>query len=484
MKIAKYFLTLGILVLLSLQFSCRKDFSTINSNGNLSFSTDTLFLDTVFNNLTTTTHFITVYNKTNNDVTVPSIKLEKANSKYRLNIDGVPGTTFNEVLIRKQDSIFVQIEATILAEETDEMLYEDKILFDPNGITQSVQLVTLVQDANLLFPASGETEFELTQSTFTNEKPYVIYGKANIPENGSLTVDAGSIVYFNKDACLNVSNGATLNIEGSLTDSIVFKGDQLNYTFNEVAGQWKGITIQENTFVSIDYLRILNSTTAICIKENSNVVNLKNVEIYNAGNIGIETKNANINAENLVIGANLKAALYLQGGNYTFNHCTFANYWNKSFRNESNITLANFFYNDVEEKTLAPLNTANFTNCIIAGSKVIGNEVEFDKDEDETIFNFNFTNCILEIKEDEIGFLNITNTNYYSNCLFNTNLDFYKNTNNDFRIGLDNSGINQAENAVANTIPLDILGEDRTSAPDIGAYQHLDFKTLATTEDE
>ncbi len=480
MKLFNIFLKLSLVILAICQLSCRKDFSTQLSSGSLSFSVDTLFLDTVFNNLSTNTHLLTVYNRSKNDIKIPEIRLAKNNSKYRLNVDGISGTKFNNIVILEKDSIFILVEGTINASDTDtKMLYEDKILFDPNGNKQDVELVTLVKDANFLF--GSDTNFELSLSNITKEKPYVVFGNATVPKDGSLTIEAGSVIHFSENSSLTISEGATLNINGTLNDSIVFKGDNLSYDFDEIPGQWQGINIEKNAIVNIDFLKILNPRIGLSINESTTVTNILNTEIYNAANFGVLTQNANINANNLVIGQTGKSALNLQGGSYTFNHCTLANFWSKSVRFESNINLANHYFDKDDKSVKAPLSNANFNNCIVTGSTSVNNEISFDKSEEEAVFNFNFKNCLIDLEKGD-DFLNTDNTAFYTNVLFNKETDFKDTSKNDLRIGLDNEGINKADPSIAATTPLDIIGKDRTGTPDIGAYQHIDFKTLETKE--
>lgn len=471
-----------IFILMS-QISCRKDFDTISSNGVLTFSADTIFLDTVFNNLTTTTQVLTVYNKSKNDITIPKIQLGKTNSKYRLNVDGIPGTEFDDILVLKEDSIFVFIETTAAISDTnDEMLYTDQILFDPDGNEQDVDLVTLVKEATLLYPVTGETDFELSESTLTKEKPYVIYGNAIVPDNSSLTIEAGSTIYFHENASLTLSNGSTFNVAGTLQDSVVFRGDRLSYIYDNVAGQWSGIKIQEEVTATINYLKVLNPTIGLSIGNNS-TVSIKNTEVYNAGDYSVFAENAILNGENLVLGQARLANLNLKGGNHSFNHCTFANYWSKGIRFNKNLVLSNYSTNEDDTTTELPLQQASFVNCIIAGNRK--SEIEFDKKEEFAIFNFSFNNCLINLeKNEEEDFLDTDNTTYYLNCLFNKNLHFRNTSINDLRIGLENEGINKADNSNSALAPLDIIGTDRTSAPDIGAYQHIDFKTLEPKEED
>ena len=81
--------------------SCRSDFETVASTGDLEFSKDTIYLDTVFSNIGSSTYRLKVYNKSKNDITIPSISLGKGlSSKYRMSVDGMQGTNgkiFNNV---------------------------------------------------------------------------------------------------------------------------------------------------------------------------------------------------------------------------------------------------------------------------------------------------------------------------------------------------------------------------------------------------
>lgn len=94
--------------------SCRKDFSTELSSGELRFSKDTIYLDTVFTNISSSTYNLKVYNKSNKDISIPSISLGRGfNSYYRLSVDGITGQFFENTEILAKDSIYIFIETTI-----------------------------------------------------------------------------------------------------------------------------------------------------------------------------------------------------------------------------------------------------------------------------------------------------------------------------------------------------------------------------------
>ena len=80
--------------------SCRKDFEFTPSTGNLEFSKDTIYLDTVFTNIGSSTYNLKVYNRSNNDIVIPSVRLGLGeSSNYRLSVDGRTGKVFDTVEI-------------------------------------------------------------------------------------------------------------------------------------------------------------------------------------------------------------------------------------------------------------------------------------------------------------------------------------------------------------------------------------------------
>lgn len=202
--------------------SCRNDFEFSQSSGNLGFSQDTIFLDTVFSNIGSSTRTFKVYNRSNDDIVIPRVALARGNdSRYRLSVDGVPGQIFEDVELLANDSLYIFVETTIdIADFSsgDEFLYEDIIEFDSGANQQNIQLITLVKDAILLFPERDALGMEETlllgldgqnneirisgffldddQLTFTKDKPYVIYGFAAVPPDRTLTIEAGARLFF------------------------------------------------------------------------------------------------------------------------------------------------------------------------------------------------------------------------------------------------------------------------------------------------
>src|SRR5690606_19784931 len=141
------------LLLLSIcTLSCRDDFHFEPSSGTeLAFSKDTIYLDTIFSNIASSTYNLRVYNKRNKDIKIPSIRLNKGeNSNFRLMVDGMAGKSFENVELLANDSLFIFVETTVdIKQQTNgkEFLYTDEILFQSGSQQQTVNLVTLVKDA-------------------------------------------------------------------------------------------------------------------------------------------------------------------------------------------------------------------------------------------------------------------------------------------------------------------------------------------------
>ncbi|MFV8370558.1 hypothetical protein [Flavobacterium sp. LB2R40] len=506
MRLKIVLLYIGIVFAIS---SCRSDFETVASSGDLKFSKDTIYLDTVFTNIGSSTYRLKVYNKSENDITIPSIKLGKGlNSKYRMTVDGMQGTegkTFNNIVLLAKDSLYIFIETTanIADANPTDFLYTDQIQFDSGANLQNVELVTLIQDAVFLYPkrfADGTTEtlpigkekidgfyLDDTDSTngnellFTNAKPYVIYGYAAVPANKTVTFEAGARVHFHANSGLIVASKASIQVNGTrsitnkLENEVIFEGDRLEPDFSDVPGQWGSIWLVDgSTNNSINHLTIKNATIGLLIQNNDGTtVSVKNTQIYNSSNYGILAQTARIDGENLVINNAGQASLACTyGGNYKFTHCTFNNNWNSS--QQVAVLVSNNIPGASPE--VKDLTAATFNNCIIYGS--YANEMIINKKTDAT-FEYQFNNCL--IKFDNISNSFTTNPKYqfntdpahYNAILLNKDPKFLNVSQNKFNI--DQTSAAFANGNPAYLILLDITGNTRTLPPDLGAYQNNTF---------
>ncbi|MFK2821064.1 hypothetical protein U0L90_13125 [Flavobacteriaceae sp. LMIT009] len=514
-------LILSLLILI-LWSSCRKDFEFTPSNGTLQFSKDTVYLDTVFTNIGSSTYNLKVYNRSNEDIVIPTIRLGQGqNSMYRLNIDGMTGNgpilgkEFENVELLAKDSMYIFIETTIdiqsLVSTETQFLYTDAIEFDAGSNQQKVELVTLVKDAVFIYPnrdsngvvetltfdVDGDgTEEETTiqgrfltgpELTFTNERPYVIYGYAAVNDGDELNIEAGARIHFHANSGLLVTDGASLKVNGSpsknqelMEGEVIFEGDRLEPNFADVPGQWQAIWLFNNsTNNTINHATIRNGTVGILSDGNQDdptKLVITNSQIYNSSNFGLLGRGTSINAENLVInnsGQSSFAGTY--GGKYNFVHSTIANHWQNSFRQFPSVLLNNFIIDEDNTAFTNPLEEANFTNCIIYGTENI--EMILDRDASDD-FNFKFTNCLIRFDDTNNNFTediyNFNDDSLYENILFNLNPDFLNAQNNKLNIPngspADNVGI------VFGNLISDILNITRGATPDLGAYESVEFE--------
>ena len=501
MKLATGFVIMLMLVLWS---SCQNDFEVEEFDGNLEFSKDTVFLDTVFSNLSTSTYSLKVYNRSREDIFIPEISLEKGESSmYRLNLDGIPGKTFDHIEILARDSLYIFIETTVTpeAEAPAKFLYLDKILFKSNAHLQEIPLVTLIKDAVLLYPSrdldgfpeqipvgldeNGEQKtvsgffLKDEQLRLTSEKPYVIYGYAAVPSGKILKVDAGARLYFHSDSGIIVSKDASLHVEGApskdslkLENEVIFQGDRLEGLYKNLAGQWGGIWLNKGSKDHIlEHATIRNSGIGILVEsseENKTELQLKNVQIYNSAISGILAENAQITAENLVMNNSGGTTLHLRGGNYNFIHSTITNYWQQSFRQSPAVYLEN---NSGAGPT--PLE-ANFYNSIIFGNEK--RELLFNP-ETSAAFDVYFSHTLLKFAVgEETGLYDFSNKELYDNIWINEDPIFADSRANDLRLQKNSAAIDRGDPETANRVPLDILRTTRTPLPDLGAYEFIDLE--------
>ena len=494
--------------------ACREDFEPTRSEGNLSFSKDTVFLDTVFSNIGSSTYTLKVYNNSTNLISIPYVGLSQGeNSKYRLNVDGLAGKVFENIEILSKDSIYIFIETTVDAaiQTENSFVYTHQIRFDSGSNLQTVELVTLVQDAIFLYPdrnAAGIKEtlatgvdqtgapitvegflLEDDQLNFTNQKPYVIYGYAGIPSGKTLQIDAGARLHFHENSGLIFANGSRLEATGTLSENlelleneIIFEGDRLEPEYSEIPGQWGTLWFTPGSTASLDYVTIKNNNIGILVDGNTGSknpdFNINNTQIYNSSNVGLYGLTASILGKNVVIGNSGISNLWLRlGGNYKFTHSTFANYWSQSFRSTAAVQLDNYLETD-SELLIATLERATFSNCIIYGNQ--SQEISL-KAIATADFNFSFSHSLIKFDDpfdefaDEANY-DFNNESIYLNMLFSENPDFRNSAINDYRIGDDSAAKNLGDPSTALKVPLDILGESRLNRADSGAYQATLFE--------
>ena len=406
----RIFLFLSIAWLFML-FACsdNDDFTT-SSSAHLSFSTDSVKMDTIFSTVGSRTYDFWVYNRSKSGLRLRSVRLLQGNQTgFRVNVDGSyldnsTGSIVNDLEVRKGDSIrvFVELTAPENQQDTPQMI-EDQLLFLlESGVEQRICLRGYAWDAVLL------RDVVISRDTIIESaKPIVVYGGMRVDSAATLTL-RGTTLYFHDKAGLDVYG--TL-----LADSVVFRGDRLDHMFNylpydRVSGQWRGIRICSSSF----HNRFVNSVIRnseygiVCDSaafiDNEQRLYMENSVIHNCAGPGLQAFNASIGLLRCQLSNTLGPCLAVYGGVAVIDHCTLAQFYPFSADRDTALRFANF-YNDAAY----PLQAFQMSNSIVTGyadDVIMGDAYDGDS---LMAFQFYFANSLLRtpLVDDTLNFVDI-----------------------------------------------------------------------------
>jgi len=472
-------LLLSLLMIFAVM-SCEKDRFITVQNAGIRFSMDTLYFDTVFTTLGTVTKSFTIHNPYKEYIEVSRLYLGKGQkSIYRINVDGIPGTNFNNIEIPPKDSIYVFVEATLDPNNSDGLLLQqDSVVAETNGKIQDVDLMAWGQDVHII---RGK---HLTSQTWVNDKPYLIIDSAFVDSSHTLTISPGVRVYFHKSAVFFIRG--TLRAEGLTDMPVLFRGDRLEQMYQDIPGQWGGLYFQagshDNVLNNVD-LRCGNFGVVVDTFMNANpTLTVSNSFIGHVSSFGILARGSTVRGWNTVFtecGQSAIALIY--GGSYEFYHCTVANRWPYNpIRQTPSVFLNNYYpYNDTINgfvRTLyevRDLDKAYFGNCIIWGS--LSSELYVDKYSPESVMNYKFENCLTKFNPDS---LDLSDTEHYVDLVNNPvqGPRFVSWEDYDFELDTLSPAQNAGLYSIGTAYPFDKNDVNRLQygKPDIGAYERVD----------
>ncbi|OIP00447.1 MAG: hypothetical protein AUJ98_07845 [Bacteroidetes bacterium CG2_30_33_31] len=468
-------------ILLIISSSCKKNNINFDSNSQLTFSTDTITFDTVFTTIGSSTEYFMIYNSSNKPINVSKIFLANgSNSSFRINIDGISDTKFSDIEIPANDSLYAFVEVTVNPNGGNSpLLITDSVVFETNGHVQDIDLVAYGQDAYYIvsnrhqqgLPAYKIVAGEGVDTTWTNTKPIVIYGYAVVDSTAILRIQAGTKIYFHNGSGLWIYKGGSLKVMGTRSNPVIFQGDRLEKYYTELPGQWDRIWINEGSLNNeINFAIIRNAFIGLQLEtlqeSMGNNLKLTNTIIENMSGVGILSRFYKLDAENIVVSNCQQYCVALtMGGDYSFKHSTFANYWSYSVRQTPTLYFNNYFKasNDV----IYPFNLtkADFINCIIYGNS--DEEVLPDSSSLGGNFNYLFDHCLIKSS------LSISNATHWKNIVANQNPAFSDNANGNFHLLPSSAALGKGKSAV---VPFDIEEVVRDiNSPNLGAYEKIDL---------
>ena len=284
LKPLKNLLSLAILLVFALA-ACRPEYRFAPEPVGLVRSQDTVFLDTVFATVGSSTRSIRLVNPSSYDVNLSRISLGRGSeSPFRFNANGQPGPELENVVVAAGDSIWIFVETT--APRGDgEMLWEDSLRIEQGSFSQNVYLVALAWDAHFHYPnrvltIRQEPPFaDLLipyvmlgpNEVWGSDKPHVVYGYAVVDSAATLDISAGARVHFHSGSGLWISSGGTLRVDaantGSYENPVLLQGDRLEPFYRDIPGQWGGLLgglfIQRGARAEIQNAWIRNGTLGI-----------------------------------------------------------------------------------------------------------------------------------------------------------------------------------------------------------------------------
>ena len=457
-------LTISFLILFS---SCRKDSFITSGDARVTITADTLKYDTVFVTAGSTYRSFKIINENNQKLRLSSLKLMGgAGSVYKMNVDGTPGTQFNNIEIEADDSLYVFVQVNVNPTAAPlPFILRDSIEISYNGNNRLVQLEAWGQNAHFF-----RDKVVTTNEVWNNDLPYVILGSLLINTNQTLTINKGCRIYVHADAPIVVNGTLTVNGLKDTTDRVYFQGDRLDEPYKDYPASWPGIFLQAGSKDNVfNYAVIKNAYQAVGVQDPSPNANPKLVLneciIDNAFDAGIISLNSSVRARNCLISNCGKNVFLAKGGDYQFTHCTLVTYANRFIDHREPVLVVSNFISVNNNPVTANLN-AVFRNCIFWGENgLVDNEVLVAKS-GTTTFNVNFDYGLWKM---QAAPANITSTQMINNQhpqfdSVNTSRNYY-----DFRLKATSPAINKGINAGVST---DLDGKPRpVGLPDLGSFE-------------
>lgn len=438
-----------------------------NNEVTLQFSTEEITFDTVFTTVGTITRNFTVHNPSKEDILADIYLAGAPNSYFSINVDGLSGTDFRDVLIPARDSIFIHVRANLHpGNQNTPFLITDSIVFRHNGNVQDVNLLAYGQDANFIVAdaGSGNLRYKIVAGAhetvhWTKEKPYVVYGWAAVDSLGTLIIEPGTEIYFHNNSGIWVYSYGNIQVNGTPDEPVNFRGDRLESWYDSDFAQWSRIWINEGHSENrISNARISNAQVGVQIEPlttyTRNKTTIENSIIKNCRFSGVIARYANLEMNNCQVSNCGDYCLDLEVGTFEMKHLTIANYFTQSQRERPALFVSDTcytLYGGYETK-------ANFYNTIIYGD--LNNELVENKHEHYGS-EYNFYNCLIRTTE---------NSNSFHDCILNQDPGFVSTqAMYDFQLNINSPAIDAGLGGIG--ITTDLFGNPRDGQPDLGAYE-------------
>lgn len=410
-KMKRIFLYLFIICACAWTAACSDDDKfTTSPTALLTFSVDSVKMDTVFSTVGSRTYDFWVYNHSSRGVRLQSVHLRQGNQTgFRVNVDGsyldnALGSVANDLEVRSGDSIRVFVELTAPRNNQPvPQLIEDQLIFTlESGRQQYVTLWGHSWDA-LICDSIIVRRDTLIQST----TPIVVMKGIRVDSAATLSL---------KNTTLYFHDRAGIDVYGTLVaDSAVLRGDRLDRIFSylpydRLPGQWRGVRFfpssYENMLVAT---QIRNAEDGIVCDSSALLTDkqrlyMERSAVHNSSGTGLRAINSWVGLLRCLFSNAAGDCVAFYGGAVVMDRCTLAQFNAVGSGRGAALRFTNFHGN-------APcsLHQMMMTNSIVTGydaDVVMGEALEGDS---TAAFSYYFENCLLRTPalEDTVNCKNI-----------------------------------------------------------------------------
>ncbi len=442
--------------------SCKKTGTITDKNASVLTSVDSLHFDTVFTTTGSVTQYVKIFNNNDQNLVLSNVELMGGKSSvFSMNLDGLAGTSFSNIEIAPNDSVYVFVKVSIDANNKQlPFIVQDSIRFSFNGNTRFIQLDAYGRNAIYL-----RNKIIAKDTTFNDSLPIVVLGGLYVLPNVTLNLNKGTSLYFHADAAPQIFG--TLIAKGDSNNRVSFLCDRLDIPYSKYPGSWPGIYFNDSSKNNVlTFTNIKNAYQGVIVTKSSDPakLTLNQCIIDNISAEGILATNSSVKATNCLIsncGTNVSIQ---QGGNYVFNQCTIATYDNDYVSHK--IPVVSISDND---GTTPYQLKCTFNNSIIYGSGgLVENEIGVSQKGSNLSLSFN--NVYYKQKK-------FTN----ANIVFAASAEFGGSTpafasidlsNHIYDFHIQDSSVCKGKGNATYSVNIDLDGKTRTTPYDIGCYNH------------
>lgn len=463
--------------MLSTMASCSDEESyTTSPSTLLTFSTDTVNLDTVFSNIPTAHKTFWVYNTSDRGLRLRSVRLSRgAASGFRVNVDGTPLAAAADYAatgmeVRHGDSLRVFVELTASATGRNEpVLDEDELVFTlESGAEQRVSLRAMAWDALLLRHLRVSRDTTISHA----DKPIIIMGGITVDTAATLRIAAGTTLYFDQRAGIDVYG--TLRCEGTPEQPVTLRGNRLDRMFDylpydRVPGQWQGIRLHGSSRASeltaTDLHGAYHGIRVDSTSTDHTALTLSQTALHNCQGYGLLIEQAQVRVTDSQITNSLLDCVMMRGGKLDVTGSTLAQF----YPFDANRGYALHFVNE------RPIERLRIANSLITG--YADDLLSGERRDSTRAFDYHVAHSIVRTPRittadslhfDHVTYEDVRDTTAYGEAHF-VNIDADR-QDYDFHLVGTSPAIDAADPQTST--PHDHDGTPRAPRPDIGAYEY------------